>query len=361
VAAARPNFVKVAPVLRALESAGANVHLIHTGQHYDSDMSEIFFEELDIRPPDTHLAVGSGSHAQATARVMLAFEPVLQVQKPDAVVVVGDVNSTLACTLVASKMLVPVAHIEAGLRSRDRSMPEELNRICTDQLSDWLITTSPDADANLVAEGCSEDRIFLTGNVMIDTLLHCRGRIDPQVLERRGVTPGKYALLTLHRPSNVDDSVVLSRILTAVDTISAEVPVLFPVHPRTRERLMSLSHALAARVLPLDPLGYMEFLALMDQARVVLTDSGGIQEETTVLGVPCLTLRETTERPITVTEGSNTVVGTDPDAILAAYWALDPTAEYPRPALWDGRAAERIAHILLTVPPPLAHLRRSHV
>ncbi|MDQ1536390.1 MAG: hypothetical protein QOE58_783, partial [Actinomycetota bacterium] len=312
VGAARPNFVKVAPVLRALEHAGADMYLVHTGQHYDANMSDIFFEELDIRPPDLHLSVGSGSHAQVTARIMLAFEPVLVAQEPDAVVVVGDVNSTLACALVASKMQVPVAHIEAGLRSQDRSMPEEINRICTDHLSDWLITTSPDADVNLLAEGCSQDRIFLEGNVMIDTLLHSLTRIDAGTLERRGVEPSQYALLTLHRPSNVDDPVVLSRLMTAIGDIGADMPVLFPVHPRTRGRLSSASVAVPAGVRLLEPLGYMEFLALMEQARVVLTDSGGIQEETTVLGVPCLTLRETTERPITVTEGSNTVVGTDP-------------------------------------------------
>jgi UDP-N-acetylglucosamine 2-epimerase (non-hydrolysing) len=353
--------MKVAPVLRALEAAGADVYLVHTGQHYDASMSDTFFEELDIRTPDTNLAVGSGSHAEVTARVMLAFEPVLTAVAPDMVVVVGDANSTLACALVASKLQVPVAHIEAGLRSYDRSMPEEINRICTDHLSDWLITTSPDADANLLAEGCSQDRIFLAGNVMIDTLLNSRSRIDVGVLERWGVVPRQYALLTLHRPSNVDDPVTLSRLIAVAGDIAVDVPVLFPVHPRTRRQLALLPTQMPPGVVLLEPLGYMQFLALMDQTRVVLTDSGGIQEETTVLGVPCLTLRETTERPITVTEGSNTVVGTNPVAILAAYRALDPNAHYPRPALWDGRAAERIARILLTVPPPLAHLRRCHV
>lgn len=359
VAAARPNFMKVAPVLRSLESRGAEVHLLHTGQHYDEAMSDTFFAELDIRAPDTHLAVGSGTHAEVTARVMLACEPVFRAVAPDAVVVVGDVNSTLACTLVAAKLMIPVAHVEAGLRSRDRSMPEELNRLCTDQLSDWLFTTSPDADDNLRSEGVAADRVFLVGNVMIDTLLHSRDRVDPDVLDRYGVQPRAFALLTLHRPSNVDDPAVLDRLLCAAEQVAADIPVLFPVHPRTRETLKRTGRSPAPGVRLLEPLPYLDFLGLMDRAHVVLTDSGGIQEETTVLGTPCLTLRETTERPITLTEGSNHLVGTDPEQIVAAYRGLVPDAAYPRPGLWDGKAAERIADVLLSTPPPLASQRRS--
>jgi UDP-N-acetylglucosamine 2-epimerase (non-hydrolysing) len=361
VAGARPNFMKVAPILRSLEENGVDVHFVHTGQHYDVSMSTTFFDELGIRTPDTHLQAGSGSHAEATARVMLAFEPVLLAHRPDAVVVVGDVTSTLACTLVAAKLLIPVAHVEAGLRSRDRSMPEELNRLCTDQLADWLFTTSRDAGDNLAAEGYNDDRIFLVGNVMIDTLLFNRHRIDPAAVTRHGVERGDYALLTLHRPSNVDAPDVLTGLLSVANQIAAHQPVLFPVHPRTRGRLDQLGWQQGAGVHLLEPLGYMDFLALMDAAAVVLTDSGGVQEETTALGVPCLTLRETTERPVTVTCGSNTVVGTDPQTILGAYESLSPNGQYPRPDLWDGKAAERICDVLLNVPPPLEPLRRSHV
>jgi UDP-N-acetylglucosamine 2-epimerase (non-hydrolysing) len=361
VAAARPNFMKVAPVLRALEARGVDGHLLHTGQHYDESMSDTFFKELDIRTPDTHLAVGSGSHAEVTARVMLALEPVLRCVAPDIVVVVGDVNSTLACALVASKLMIPVAHVESGLRSQDRSMPEELNRLCTDQLSDWLFTTSSDADDNLRAEGFAQERIFLVGNVMIDTLVHNRHRVDAGVLVHFGVQHRDYVLLTLHRPSNVDDVAVLDRLLSVAEEIAEDVPVLFPVHPRTRRRLDELDRQLTSGIRLLEPLGYMNFLGLMDHARVVLTDSGGIQEETTVMGVPCLTLRESTERPVTVTAGSNHVVGTDPSRILRTYRSLASDATYPRPELWDGRAADRIADVLLSTAPPLAALRRSRV
>lgn len=361
VAAARPNFMKVAPVLRALEARSVDVHLLHTGQHYDDSMSDTFFKELDIRAPDTHLAVGSGTHAEVTARVMLALEPVIRCVTPDVVVVVGDVNSTLACALVASKLMIPVAHVESGLRSHDRSMPEELNRLCTDQLSDWLFTTSADADENLRSEGYVQERIFLVGNVMIDTLLHNRFRVDEDILTRFGVHHRDYALLTLHRPSNVDDATVLDRLLSAAEEIAEDVPMLFPVHPRTRGRLAELARQLSPRIRLLEPLGYMNFLGLMDHARVVLTDSGGVQEETTVMGVPCLTLREETERPVTVTHGSNHVVGTDPSRILGTYRSLASAGTYPRPDLWDGRAADRIADVLTSTAPPLAALRRSRV
>lgn len=361
VAGARPNFMKVAPILRALEENGVEVHLVHTGQHSDDSMSGTFFDELGIREPDTRLHVQPGTHAEVTARVMTAIEPVLTTTRPDAVVVVGDVTSTLAATLVAAKQQIPVAHVEAGLRSFDRSMPEELNRLCTDQLADWLFTTSQEGNDNLAAEGYADDRVFLVGNVMIDTLLYNRHRIDPATLTRYGLQPGDFCLLTLHRPSNVDDEQVLARLLTVAEHIARQRPVLFPVHPRTRARLDALGWAPPSGVSLLDPLGYLDFLALMDGAAVVLTDSGGIQEETTVLGVPCLTLRETTERPVTVTCGSNTLTGTEPEKILAAYDALRPGAVYPRPELWDGKAADRICDVLLNVPPPLAPLRRSHV
>jgi UDP-N-acetylglucosamine 2-epimerase (non-hydrolysing) len=361
VAGARPNFMKVAPILRSLEESGAEVHFVHTGQHYDASMSTTFFDELGIRHPDAHLQIGSGSHAEVTARVMLAFEPVLLSERPDAVVVVGDVTSTLACALVASKLLIPVAHVEAGLRSRDRSMPEELNRLCIDQLSDWLFTTSEEGNTNLAGEGYAENQVFLVGNVMIDTLLFNRHRIDPATLTRFGVARGAYVLLTLHRPSNVDDPETLQGLLGVADRIGRDRTVLFPVHPRTRGRLADLGWEPVSGVQPLHPLGYMDFLTLMDGAAAVLTDSGGVQEETTVLGVPCLTLRENTERPVTVTCGSNRVVGTDPSRILAAYDGLRPGAQYPRPELWDGKAADRIRDVLLIVPPPLVALRRSHV
>ncbi len=348
VAAARPNFMKVKPVLDALEAAGARTTLVHAGQHYDPDVNDVFFADLGLRAPDHHLGSGSGSQAAQTARVMLAFEPLLEALAPDVVVVVGDVTATLAVALVTAKSPARLAHVEAGLRSGNRTMPEEVNRIVVDRLSDELFAPSPDAVDHLRAEGVPPAAVHLVGNVMVDTLLTNveRARERP-VLADLGLTPGAYGVITLHRPSNVDDPAVLDRLLDALGTVAATCPLVFPVHPRTRA-------ALAGRPLPpgvhaAPPLGYLDFLALEADARLVLTDSGGVQEETTVLGVPCLTLREETERPITVTEGTNEVVGTDPARIVAAARAaLDRPRTPRRPEGWDGRAAERVATVLCT-------------
>ncbi|HZN03249.1 MAG TPA: UDP-N-acetylglucosamine 2-epimerase (non-hydrolyzing) [Candidatus Polarisedimenticolia bacterium] len=353
VAGARPNFMKVAPLLRALRGRPDRFEpiLVHTGQHYDETMSDVFFKELGIPRPDRHLGVGSGSHAAQTARIMEAFEPVLHDAKPDRVVVVGDVNSTAACALVASKMAppVPVAHVEAGLRSFDRAMPEEINRLVTDALSDLLFTTSPDADRNLRSEGVPRRRIHRVGNLMIDTLRAFVRRADgSDVLRRLRLAP-PYALLTLHRPSNVDDETTFRRILAALEEIGRGLPVLFPAHPRTTERLRRLGAGNGTRGLRLvEPLGYLDFLHLQKRASLVLTDSGGVQEETTILGVPCLTLRENTERPITLTRGTNRLVGTDTRRIVTeARRALRKRrGRAPTIPLWDGRAAERIARVL---------------
>ena len=351
VAGARPNFIKIKPVLDALEQRSVETVLVHTGQHYDAGMSEVFFEELGIRPPDHSLEVGSGTHAVQTARVMTAFEPVLNRTQPDLVAVVGDVNSTVACALVAAKAGSLVAHVEAGLRSRDWSMPEEINRVVTDRVSDYLLASSPDAVDNLRAEGYREDQIHLVGNVMIDTLMANvdRARRRP-VLSELGVQVGDYGLVTLHRPANVDDGAVLDGLVKVLGDLATECPLVFPIHPRTRAQLGA---AVPSNVHIVDPLGYLDFLALQADARIVLTDSGGVQEETTVLGVPCLTLRENTERPITVTEGTNRLVGRDPATVLAAAReVLAHPPEQRRPKLWDGRAGERIATALLDRPRP---------
>ena len=348
VAGARPNFMKVKPVSDALTARDVEVILVHTGQHYDPSMSDVFFADIGLRLPDFHLGVGSGTHAEQTARVMTAFEPIVDDLAPDVVVVVGDVNSTMACALVAAKAEPLVAHVEAGLRSRDRSMPEETNRIVTDRVSDVLLAPAPDAVANLRAEGYAEERIHLVGNVMIDTLLANleRARRRP-ILGTLGVAAHRYGLLTLHRPSNVDDPGALSGVLAALGKIARECPLVFPVHPRTRARLAD--GPMPDGVLLTEPLGYLDFVALEADARLVLTDSGGVQEETTVLGVPCLTLRANTERPITVTDGTNTIVGQNPARIVAeARRVLREGVEPRRPALWDGRAAERIAEVLTT-------------
>ncbi|HEX7166284.1 MAG TPA: UDP-N-acetylglucosamine 2-epimerase (non-hydrolyzing) [Acidimicrobiales bacterium] len=346
VAGARPNFMKVKPVLDALEARGADTILVHTGQHYDTGMSDVFFAELGIRAPDHALGVGSGTHAEQTARVMLAFEPLLAEAAPDVVVLVGDVNSTLACAVVAGKAVVPVAHVEAGLRSRDWSMPEEVNRVVTDRLSTYLLAPSPDAVENLRAEGEPDGEIFLVGNVMVDTLLANleRARARP-VLEEMGLEPGAFGLVTLHRPATVDDPHVLDGVIAALSDLASDLELVFPVHPRTRARLGHRNLPAALRLV--DAVGYLDFVALEAAARIVLTDSGGVQEETTVLGVPCLTLRDNTERPITVTEGTNRVVGRDPSRIVAEARSVlaDPPA--PRcPALWDGHASDRIADAL---------------
>ncbi len=358
VAGARPNFMKVAPVLRALEERGDRGMLVHTGQHYDFRMSASFFDELGLPQPDFHLGVGSGTHADQTARIMQAFEPVLLETHPDWVVVVGDVNSTLACALVAAKLQPSlgcrIAHVEAGLRSRDWAMPEEVNRVLTDRLSDLLLTTSAEAEENLVAEGIPADRIVFAGNVMIDTLMWELPRArQSDVLARLQLHERRYVVVTLHRPSNVDSEGRLSGILGGLADLAAELPVVLPLHPRTRERIHSFGlESLLEHLVVTEPLGYREMLCLMDGALGVFTDSGGVQEETTVLGVPCATLRETTERPITVLEGTNRMVRwpPTPEAIRAAY---DDMRAQPRPSLgeaapagWDGRAAERIVESL---------------
>jgi UDP-N-acetylglucosamine 2-epimerase (non-hydrolysing) len=348
VAGARPNFMKIKPVVDALETRGVHVDIVHTGQHYDADMSDVFFEELGLRAPDYYLGVGSGSHAEQTAAVMVAFERVLGEVRPDVVVVVGDVNSTLAASLVAAKANVPIAHVEAGLRSRDWTMPEEVNRVVTDRLSTFLLAPSPDAVENLLAEGTSPERVHLVGNVMIDTMFSNlpRARARP-VLAEAGLEPGEYGVVTLHRPANVDEPGVLKGLMAALEAVAAECPLVFPAHPRAAEQIVRLNPTPNIRLLK--PLGYLDFLALQASARIVLTDSGGVQEETTVLGVPCLTLRDNTERPLTVTEGTNTVVGRDPERIVAAARrVLVQGVPARRPALWDGRAAERIADALTT-------------
>lgn len=353
VVGARPNFMKIAPIMRALHAQpGLQPYLLHTGQHYDEAMKASFFQQLHIPEPDCDLEVGSGSHAQQTAEIMKRFEPVLDQVSPSAVLVVGDVNSTIACALVAIKKMVPVIHVEAGLRSGDRRMPEEINRILTDQLSALLFTTERSAAANLQREGIAAERIHFCGNVMIDTL---RYNLQHAVAAERTLKPlglqGKYGLLTLHRPANVDDDQVLSGLLNCLAGLSAQLPLVFPVHPRTRARiehagLMAVLEQANVHLLP--PQGYTQMLGLMRQATMVLTDSGGIQEETTALGVPCLTLRDNTERPITLTEGTNTLVGTDPAAITAAFKAvLEQGGKAGQvPEYWDGQAAERIVTVL---------------
>ncbi len=316
VVGARPNFMKVAPIHRAIQNRGKlNQRLIHTGQHYDTNMSDVFFADLGLPQPDLHLGIGSGSHAEQTARVMIELEKLLIGEPPDLVSVVGDINSTLAAALVSAKMQIPLAHVEAGLRSRDRSMPEELNRLVTDQLADLLLTPSVDANENLRREGIAPERIFFVGNVMIDSLLASRREAEKlSTIAELGLRPREYAVCTLHRPSNVDDRAKLSAIIGAIGEIAAQVPVLFSVHPRTRRRMEEYGldrHAQSFGGLRIvEPMGYLPFLALLSQARLVLTDSGGIQEESSALGVPCLTLRENTERPITIELGTNLLVGT---------------------------------------------------
>ena len=354
VAGARPNFMKIAPLMEAFAAQdGIEPMLVHTGQHYDEKMSDLFFRQLGIPQPDINLGIGSASHAVQTARIMIAFEQVVLNEKPDAVLVVGDVNSTIACGMVAVKLGVTLIHVEAGLRSFDRTMPEEINRVLTDSISDMLFVTEKSGRENLLNEGVAEERIFVVGNVMIDTLLKNKAKADEStILDDMGLQVGGYAAMTLHRPANVDDSVVFARLLDAIDVVQADMPVVFPIHPRTRKNLATLG--LANRVAGmtnlrlLDPIGYLDFLKLTSSARLVLTDSGGIQEETTILKVPCLTLRENTERPITAEVGSNTIVGTQTADIVAAYRGImDGTARTPEiPDLWDGRAAERIAAIL---------------
>ena len=366
VVGARPNFMKAAPVLRALAArpgvrqtdirqSKIRQTLVHTGQHYDRIMSDVFFQELEMPAPDCNLEVGSGTHAQQTAAILSAFEPVVVERKPDLVLVYGDVNSTMAATLVCSKLGVPVGHVEAGLRSGDRTMPEEINRLITDQLSELLFTPSADADENLLREGVDRSRIHLVGNVMIDTLVRL---LSKSQRHRREDLAAPYVLVTLHRPSNVDDLPWLGELLSTLAELSRQLTVVFPVHPRTRQRLAALSNNTSAslRLQLLDPLPYLEFLALQSEAALVITDSGGIQEETTFLGVPCLTVRENTERPITITMGTNRLVGRNIAQLRKAAGDIlrkeseGGTKQERRPCqipLWEGSASERIAEIIL--------------
>lgn len=355
VVGARPNFMKVAPIVEAMKRREREFSplVVHTGQHYDASMSDAFFSDLNLPQPDVYLDVGSASHAAQTAAVMERFEPVVIEHKPDWVLVVGDVNSTLACALVCVKLGVKVAHVEAGLRSRDRTMPEEINRLLTDQIADLLFTPSADADKNLLAEGIAAERIRLVGNVMIDSLFKHLERASQSPIKKQLGLAGDYAVLTLHRPSNVDGVATFSRILDALAQIGRRLPIIFPVHPRTLKMIDELQLTRKIKNTPglrlIDPLGYLDFLSLYSGARLVLTDSGGIQEETSALGIPCLTLRENTERPITVTTGTNKIVGSDGEKIVTT--ALAALGERVRSnisiPLWDGHTAERIVAALV--------------
>jgi len=354
VCGARPNFMKIAPLMAACKPhPDIEPVLVHTGQHYDEKMSELFFKQLDIPEPDINLGVGSATHAAQTARIMEQFEPVLVEQEADYVLVVGDVNSTIACALVAAKLGVKVIHVEAGLRSFDRTMPEEINRLLTDAISDLLFVSEPSGVENLRAEGIEERRIHFVGNVMIDTLMRHKQRADESnVLEQLDLQPKQYALVTLHRPANVDTPDKLASIIEGLGNISQQLPVIFAMHPRTRKNVDSfgLQDLLAGfrNIRVTEPFGYLEFLKLMSAASVVLTDSGGMQEETTILGIPCLTLRENTERPVTITHGTNRLVDPGKDGIVAAWERLkeNPPTSEQKPPLWDGHAAERIIEII---------------
>jgi UDP-N-acetylglucosamine 2-epimerase (non-hydrolysing) len=344
IVGARPNFMKVAPVLAALNGRdGIHQVLVHTGQHYDASMSDIFFQQLGISEPDYNLEVGSGSHAKQTAEIMIRLEPVILTTKPDLILVYGDVNSTVAAALVCSKLLVPIGHVEAGLRSFDRTMPEEINRVLTDRVADYLFTPSADGDENLIREGVSRNKIHLVGNVMIDTLI----RLLPQTAAP--ASDDKYALATLHRPSNVDNGIELAKIIGTLNEIASEIRIVFPVHPRTRQMMRDLiSIHLSQNLQLIDPVGYLEFLGLQRKASFVITDSGGIQEETTFLGIPCLTVRENTERPVTVTIGTNILVGRDMDRLKLEAHKILSGQNKPGgiPPLWDGKTGERIADII---------------
>ena len=351
VVGARPNFMKAAPVLGALDAAGVAQRLIHTGQHYTAGMSDVFFAELGLPEPDVNLGVGSGSHGTQTGALMVALERELAANRPALVVVYGDVNSTLAAALVAAKMGIAFAHVEAGLRSFDRAMPEEVNRVVTDLLADVLFTTSPEAADNLAAEGVDPARVHFVGNPMIDTLLRERDRFDAAEIRSRLGIAGDYGVVTLHRPSNVDDPVAARRVAAALNSLSRTVPLVIPLHPRGREGLATAGLVDTERTCIIDPLGYVDFMSLVVGARLVATDSGGVQEETTILGVPCLTMRENTERPITITHGTNQLV--EPEAlvevaerVLAPGGDRDVAPPPEPPPLWDGRAGERIAAVI---------------
>ncbi len=356
VAGARPNFMKLAPMVRALDrrSDALSYRIVHTGQHYDREMSDVFFEELGIPKPDHHLGAGGGTHAQQTAKVMIAFEELCQTERPAAVVVVGDVNSTLACSVVAKKLGIPVAHVEAGLRSGDMAMPEEINRLVTDAISDWYFVTEPSGEENLLREGKRREAVHYVGHVMVDNVLY-----QSEALLRTPPTEGdsldfkrshaKYGVVTLHRPSNVDDPVVFTRVAAALREVSQRLPLVFPVHPRTRSNMDKFGIDMGSGVTLMPPLAYMEFLNLWKDATLVLTDSGGLQEETTALGIPCITLRENTERPVTVSEGTNVLAGSDRALIvsLANRVLAGEGKQGRRPHLWDGHAADRTVEILV--------------
>ncbi len=352
VVGARPNFMKAAPLVREFRRRGnVEILLVHTGQHYDENMSKIFFEDLELPEPDIYLGVGSGSHAEQTAKVMVAFEIIVEEQRPDIIIVVGDVNSTLACSLVGAKLRIPVAHVEAGLRSFDMDMPEEVNRMVTDILSDYCFTTSPEAEVNLKREGVEDGRIFFVGNIMIDSLLHYLEKAERStILADLGLDEGDYILVTLHRPSNVDDPEELRSLFEMLEGLSEYHPVVFPVHPRTRKMIDSARPPFrsSGAFRMIEPVGYLDFLRMMKSAKMVITDSGGIQEETTVLGVPCITVRDNTERPITIEKGTNVLAGTDPEKVrYEAVRILEKgPGEHCIPSLWDGRTAERIADVL---------------
>jgi UDP-N-acetylglucosamine 2-epimerase (non-hydrolysing) len=354
VAGARPNFMKIAPIVRALQRDGRlSYRIVHTGQHYDHDMNDIFFEELGIPQPDVRLGAGGGSHSQQTAKIMTAFEELCVADPPAAVLVVGDVNSTLACSIVAKKLCIPVAHVEAGLRSGDMSMPEEINRLVTDAISDWFFVTEPSGSEHLRREGKPMEKVFDVGHVMVDNLLYQAAKLAQTDTAQFPMTEYKrknprYGVVTLHRPSNVDDPAALERVAGALRMISEDLPLVFPVHPRTRANLEKFGVDLGPNVELTAPQGYMSFLDLWKDAVVVLTDSGGMQEETTALGIPCVTVRENTERPITIEQGTNVLAGTNPDDIVAATREVLASGGKAgvRPALWDGKAAERIVEIL---------------
>ena len=346
ITGARPNFPKAAPVMRALAKLNIDQYLVHTGQHYDDRMSEVFFRELDLPTPDVNLGIGSGSHADQTGKLLIALEPIIVQPTTELVVVYGDVNSTVAAALVASKAHIPIAHVEAGLRSFDREMPEEINRIVTDQLSDLLFVTSPEAIAHLAREGVEPDRMHLVGNPMIDTLLANIHRFDAARVAQEFSITGPYDVMTVHRPANVDSDDDAARVIDAVRAVAQHVSVIFPVHPRGRERLSRLGLDDISGVTITEPLGYIDFLSLVRGARFVVTDSGGIQEETTILGVPCLTLRSTTERPVTITHGTNQLVNFESLADTLESVMNSDDAELRVPPLWDGHAGERIASVI---------------